>query len=49
MAEEERNQERKTPLFRREYRPKRLGFRVVLLVIAVAIIVFLPKILAVLE
>lgn len=49
MTAEERHQERRAPLFRREYRPKRLGLRVVLLVIAVAIIVFLPKILAVLE
>ena len=49
MTEESPDHEQNTRLIRREYKPKRLSTWLVPLIIVVAIIIFLPKILALVE
>ena len=49
MAAEDPRQERDAPLFRREYKPKRLRYLVIPLVVALGIILLLPRLLSLLE
>lgn len=49
MTDESPDHEKRPRLIRREYKPKRLSTWLVPLIIVVAIIIFLPKILALLD